>query len=301
MNWFLMLLAFLLGALVTWLWSVRSATRMIPASEYDRMLDADLEADADVDRDVDADRDVEVVEADTVEVVEHDRDADLRDGAVAAGAAGAAGAAAGRKKRTKERNRKNDRAALAAEPDELRDEDEVFDAQADEDRAVAPQAGDETVGAHALGDGDDEVFDGDQDDTRTVELLDADDDVVDPQSTTVASDHTQAIPVPLSDEDDSDLPDADGASVAGYDVEDEYADQEYVDGEWDDAPYGPGSARADAEGNGPEGWFVKGNADSGLFHTEDSPGYANTTAEVWFQDEESAVAAGFRHWDRKRR
>ena len=60
----------------------------------------------------------------------------------------------------------------------------------------------------------------------------------------------------------------------------------------DDAPYGPGSARSAADGSGPEGWAIKGNADSGLFHTEESPGYENTRAEVWFADEASAIAAG---------
>jgi hypothetical protein len=38
-----------------------------------------------------------------------------------------------------------------------------------------------------------------------------------------------------------------------------------------------------------------------LFHTRDSPSYEKTRAEVWFQDEESARAAGFAHWDRARR
>lgn len=68
-----------------------------------------------------------------------------------------------------------------------------------------------------------------------------------------------------------------------------------------ESPYGPGSALADEEGNGPQGWPVKGNAGSMLFHTPDSPRYASSRAEVWFVDEQAARDAGFAHWDRKQR
>ncbi|MDF8263657.1 sunset domain-containing protein, partial [Luteipulveratus flavus] len=60
-------------------------------------------------------------------------------------------------------------------------------------------------------------------------------------------------------------------------------------------PFGPGSVLAEADGSGPEGW-LKGNADSMIFHTADSPAYDSTDAEVWFESEEHAKAAGFRHW-----
>ncbi|MGH3558898.1 MAG: hypothetical protein ACRDTK_15655 [Mycobacterium sp.] len=63
-----------------------------------------------------------------------------------------------------------------------------------------------------------------------------------------------------------------------------------------DAPYGAGSARPDADGSGPQGWLVKGNADSMLYHTPDSPSYRQTIAEVWFKDEESAKQGGFSPW-----
>lgn len=66
-------------------------------------------------------------------------------------------------------------------------------------------------------------------------------------------------------------------------------------------PYGPGSAVPAEDGSGPAGWTIKGNAGSMLFHTPDSPSYEHTTAEVWFESEEAARAAGFAHWDRKRR
>jgi hypothetical protein len=65
-------------------------------------------------------------------------------------------------------------------------------------------------------------------------------------------------------------------------------------------PFGAGSARSNDDGSGPEGWEVKGNADSMLYHTPESPYYGRTKAEVWFQDEESAAAAGFARWDHKK-
>ncbi len=65
-------------------------------------------------------------------------------------------------------------------------------------------------------------------------------------------------------------------------------------------PYGAGSAAALPDGSAPEGFTIKGNADSGLFHTVDSPWYRRTKAEAWFDTEESAIAAGFTHWKRKK-
>lgn len=61
----------------------------------------------------------------------------------------------------------------------------------------------------------------------------------------------------------------------------------------DDAPYGAGSAAPVADGSAPEGFTIKGNQDSMKFHTEDSPWYGRTKAEVWFATEEAAKAAGF--------
>lgn len=69
----------------------------------------------------------------------------------------------------------------------------------------------------------------------------------------------------------------------------------------DEPPFGPGSAVPAPDGSGPQGWSIKGNTGSMLFHTEDSPAYQAARAEVWFQNEEAARAAGFVHWDRKRR
>ena len=58
-------------------------------------------------------------------------------------------------------------------------------------------------------------------------------------------------------------------------------------GEWD------GSVLADEDGNGPDTHPIKGNADSMLYHTPDSRYYTITKAEVWFDSEEHAEAAGF--------
>ena len=66
-------------------------------------------------------------------------------------------------------------------------------------------------------------------------------------------------------------------------------------------PFGPGSASADATGSGPDGWTVKGNADSGLYHTPSSPSWKRMRAEVWFESESAAEAAGFKPWDWRRK
>lgn len=63
----------------------------------------------------------------------------------------------------------------------------------------------------------------------------------------------------------------------------------------DASPYGEGShALIDGDPDQmPEGFPVKGNADSKLYHNEDSPFYGRTKAEVWFANDEAAEAAGF--------
>jgi len=54
-----------------------------------------------------------------------------------------------------------------------------------------------------------------------------------------------------------------------------------------------GAAASNDDGTAPEGYTVKGNADSGYYHTEDSPYYGRTVAEFWFKSAEDAEAAGF--------
>lgn len=61
----------------------------------------------------------------------------------------------------------------------------------------------------------------------------------------------------------------------------------------DDAPYGDGSHAPLEDGSQPEGFPIKGNADSMLYHSPGTPFYDRTVAEVWFATPEAAEAAGF--------
>ncbi|NEA34073.1 50S ribosomal protein L17 [Streptomyces sp. SID13031] len=54
-----------------------------------------------------------------------------------------------------------------------------------------------------------------------------------------------------------------------------------------------GSAAPLDGGAAPEGYDIKGNEDSMKYHTTESPWYDQTVAEVWFQTEDAAKAAGF--------
>ncbi len=60
-----------------------------------------------------------------------------------------------------------------------------------------------------------------------------------------------------------------------------------------EGPYGAGSAAPLEDGGAPNGFTVKGNADSMKYHTAESRWYDQTIAEVWFVDAETAEAAGF--------
>lgn len=57
----------------------------------------------------------------------------------------------------------------------------------------------------------------------------------------------------------------------------------------------PGSAKPLSGGRAPSAAYkIKGNEDSMIYHTPDSPFYGQTIAETWFRTEAAAVAAGFR-------
>jgi large subunit ribosomal protein L17 len=61
-----------------------------------------------------------------------------------------------------------------------------------------------------------------------------------------------------------------------------------------DAPYGEGSHAPLADpAEAPEGFPIKGNEDSKIYHVPESPHYGRTVAEVWFATPEAAEAAGF--------
>ena len=62
----------------------------------------------------------------------------------------------------------------------------------------------------------------------------------------------------------------------------------------DDArDFGPESRPATEDGSAPEGFDIKGNADSMKYHVPGSQWYDATNAEVWFSSPEAAEAAGF--------
>ncbi|MCU1652510.1 MAG: ribosomal protein [Pseudonocardia sp.] len=61
----------------------------------------------------------------------------------------------------------------------------------------------------------------------------------------------------------------------------------------EDAPYGEGSHAPLADGGQPDGYPVKGNDGSKLYHLPGTSHYDRTVAEVWFADADAAEAAGF--------
>lgn len=65
--------------------------------------------------------------------------------------------------------------------------------------------------------------------------------------------------------------------------------------------YGEGSADAVPHQGPPDGFTIKGNAQSMLFHTPDSPYYGRTKPEVWFRTEADAERAGFAKYTRRPR
>ncbi len=83
---------------------------------------------------------------------------------------------------------------------------------------------------------------------------------------------------------------ADTEAIETGEVESAEVDSAEVD---DEAPYGPGSHAALEDDEEPEGFAIKGNADSMLYHVPGSRSYKQTKAEVWFATEEDAEAAGF--------
>jgi hypothetical protein len=65
--------------------------------------------------------------------------------------------------------------------------------------------------------------------------------------------------------------------------------------------YGEGSADAVPHQGPPDGFTIKGKAQSMLFHTPDSPYYGRTKPEVWFRTEADAERAGFTKYTRRPR
>jgi large subunit ribosomal protein L17 len=88
--------------------------------------------------------------------------------------------------------------------------------------------------------------------------------------------------------------DAEKAAPAAEEApaEAEVVETEAAETEAAEAKYA-GSKPATADNVAPEGFAVKGNEDSMKYHVPGSRWYDATTAEVWFDSAESAVAAGF--------
>jgi large subunit ribosomal protein L4 len=55
----------------------------------------------------------------------------------------------------------------------------------------------------------------------------------------------------------------------------------------------PGAVKAEEDGSGPEGYDIKGNAQSMKYHVPGGRWYDSTVAEFWFKTAEDAEAAGF--------
>ena len=70
-------------------------------------------------------------------------------------------------------------------------------------------------------------------------------------------------------------------------------DTQDTDTQGDVHPYGDTSHAALPDGEQPEGFPVKGSANSKLYHLPGTSHYNRTAADVWFADEEAAEAAGF--------
>jgi large subunit ribosomal protein L17 len=80
------------------------------------------------------------------------------------------------------------------------------------------------------------------------------------------------------------------AAASAEDVEVEEIEESGAD---DEHPYGEGSHVALEDGSAPDGFEIKGNDGSKLYHVPGSSHYKQTAAEVWFATAEDAEAAGF--------
>jgi large subunit ribosomal protein L22 len=122
-----------------------------------------------------------------------------------------------------------------------------------------------------------------------VEAAESDEDAFDELDDETAEDvvRTADTDVEVEDVEVEDVEvDADEVDAAEADAE-SVIDTAYEAGEY------AGSVLPDEDGNGPDTHPIKGNADSMLYHTPDSRYYKVTKAEVWFDTEENAEAAGF--------
>jgi large subunit ribosomal protein L22 len=143
-------------------------------------------------------------------------------------------------------------------------------------RAEAAKASVDAIEAdEALEDAIDEI------ETDEVETDEVETDAV--ETDEVETDEVETDEIETAPDDESD-----GASSASEaDASPDHQDSAFAPAEY------AGGVLPDADGNGPDSHPIKGNADSMLYHTPDSRYYKVTKAEVWFDTEENAEAAGF--------
>ena len=122
---------------------------------------------------------------------------------------------------------------------------------------------------------------------------DAVDDTVDTGVTEDEALDTDATAAEDADTEAIETGEVESAEVDEVTVDEDTADEDTVDEDDEEAPYGPGSHGALEDDEQPEGFAIKGNADSMLYHVPGSRSYNQTKAEVWFATEEDAEAAGF--------
>jgi large subunit ribosomal protein L22 len=119
-----------------------------------------------------------------------------------------------------------------------------------------------------------------EEEVTEVETVDTDELVDELEMPDTSGDEVAAAEGSASDEAD--------AARGGSGADDEPAVPDgFQTGEWE------GSVVADEDGSGPDTHPIKGNKDSMLYHTPDTRYYKITKAEVWFDTEEHAEAAGF--------
>lgn len=110
--------------------------------------------------------------------------------------------------------------------------------------------------------------------------------VAEAEATTAAA-ATEATEAPVTDGSEADTA-AESSPAAFADLSgDEGAEQETA------VELPKGAVASNEDGTAPEGYDVKGNADSGKYHLPGSQWYDATQAEFWFASAEDAQAAGF--------
>ncbi|MFT5530637.1 MAG: large subunit ribosomal protein L22 [Candidatus Poriferisodalaceae bacterium] len=91
--------------------------------------------------------------------------------------------------------------------------------------------------------------------------------------------------------DAADAPVEDADAVAEWNEGD--ADSDGDENATDETPHGVDSLAPPADGSVPDGYLIKGNADSMKYHQPDGGWYDETVAEVFFATTDAAEAAGF--------